>query len=113
SFISDMKLRVGYGVVGNQEGIDPYKSLALYGRGDEYFDNGKWHNTYRYAQNDNPDLRWEQTASFNTGIDFGLYNNRLTGSVDYYVKKRAIYYMYIMFLYHPICTQQCLPMLVI
>lgn len=94
-FISDLKFRIGYGVVGNQEGIDPYKSLALYGRGDEYFDNGKWLNTFKYAQNDNPNLKWEQTASFNPGIDFGLFNNRITGTIDYYIKKTSdLLYVY-------------------
>ncbi|KAF0237963.1 MAG: hypothetical protein FD181_1444 [Prolixibacteraceae bacterium] len=85
--VSDLKFRVGYGVVGNQDGIGSYNSLALYRRGDEYFDNGKWHNSFVYAQNHNPDLKWEETSSFNPGIDFGLYNNRITGSIDYYMKK--------------------------
>jgi iron complex outermembrane receptor protein len=93
--ISDLKLRVGYGVVGNQDGIDPYKSLALYNRGSEYFDNGKWHNTYLYSQNDNPNLKWEQTATFNPGIDFGLFDGRITGTFDYYIKKTSdLLYVY-------------------
>jgi iron complex outermembrane receptor protein len=95
SVISDLKFRVGYGVVGNQDGIGPYNSLALYGRGDEYFDNGKWHNTFKYAQNENPNLEWEQTASFNPGIDFGLFKNRINGTIDYYVKKTSgLLYVY-------------------
>jgi TonB-linked SusC/RagA family outer membrane protein len=93
--ISDLKIRVGYGIVGNQDGIDPYKSLALYDRGSEYYDNGKWHNTFLYSQNDNPNLKWEQTATFNPGIDFGLFDNRLTGSLDYYIKKTSdLLYVY-------------------
>ncbi|MBE0652382.1 MAG: SusC/RagA family TonB-linked outer membrane protein, partial [Bacteroidales bacterium] len=101
SFLKDMglfdelKVRVGYGIVGNQDGIGPYTSIALYGLGDEYFDNGKWRNTYKYSQNDNPDLRWEQTASFNPGIDFSFLKYRLSGSVDYYVKKTSdLLYVY-------------------
>ncbi len=93
--ISDLKFRVGYGVVGNQDGIDPYKSLALYNRGSEYFDNGKWHNTFLYSQNDNPNLKWEQTATFNPGIDFGFFASRITGSIDYYIKKTSdLLYVY-------------------
>lgn len=93
--ISDLKLRVGYGVVGNQDGIDPYKSLALYDRGSEYYDNGEWHNTFLYSQNDNPNLKWEQTATFNSGIDFGLFGNRINGSIDYYIKKTSdLLYVY-------------------
>jgi iron complex outermembrane receptor protein len=93
--VSDLKIRVGYGVVGNQDGIDPYKSLALYNRGSEYFDNGKWHNTFLYSQNDNPNLKWEQTATFNPGVDFGFFDNRITGSIDYYIKKTSdLLYVY-------------------
>lgn len=87
--LDDLKLRVGYGVVGNQDGINPYNSIALYGRGDEFFDNGVWRNTYTSKQNANPLLKWEETASLNVGADFGLLNNRITGSIDYYVKKTS------------------------
>lgn len=94
-FVSELKLRIGYGVVGNQDGIDPYKSLALYDRGSEYFDNGKWHNTFLYSQNDNPNLKWEQTATFNPGLDFGLFDSRITGTIDYYIKKTSdLLYVY-------------------
>lgn len=87
--VDDLKLRVGYGVVGNQDGINPYNSIALYGRGDEFFDNGVWRNTYTSKQNDNPLLKWEETASLNVGVDFSLFNNRISGSADYYVKKTS------------------------
>lgn len=86
SMIDELKIRVGYGVVGNQSGIGAYNSIALYGRGDQYYNNGVWRNSYRYTQNHNPDLKWEQTSSFNPGIDFALFNNRLSGSIDYYIK---------------------------
>ncbi len=95
SAINDLKLRVGYGIVGNQEGIDPYTSIALYGRGDEFFENGQWRNTYKYKQNDNPNLRWEQTASTNIGLDYALFDNRLSGSIDVYDKKTSdLLYVY-------------------
>jgi TonB-linked SusC/RagA family outer membrane protein len=93
--INDLKLRVGYGVVGNQEGIGPYNSLALYGRGDEFFDNGQWRNTYKYIQNANPNLKWEETTTLNIGADYGLFDGRLSGSVDYYIKKTSdLLYVY-------------------
>ncbi len=94
-FLDDLKLRVGYGIVGNQDGIGPYNSLALYGLGDEYFENGQWRNTYKYSQNHNPDLKWEQTASFNPGIDFAIFNSRLSGSIDYYDRRTSdLLYVY-------------------
>lgn len=85
----DLKLRVGYGVVGNQDGINPYNSIALYGRGDEFFDNGAWRNSYTSKQNANPLLKWEETASLNFGVDFAILQNRISGSIDYYVKKTS------------------------
>lgn len=95
TFISDLKFRVGYGVVGNQDGIGPYKSIALYGKGDEFFDNGRWRNTYRYIQNPNPDLKWEETSTFNVGTDFSFLDGKITGTIDYYVKKtKDLLYIY-------------------
>lgn len=87
--VNDLKFRVGYGVVGNQDGINPYNSISLYGRGDEFFDNGVWRNTYTSKQNANPFLKWEETASLNFGLDFGVLENRISGSVDYYIKKTS------------------------
>lgn len=93
--INQLKLRVGYGAVGNQEGITPYNSVALYGKGDEYYDNGRWLNTYRFMQNANPDLRWETTTTLNIGIDYGVLDNRISGAIDYYVKKTTdLLYVY-------------------
>jgi len=93
--IDELKFRAGYGVVGNQEGIGPYSSIALYGKGDEYYDNGRWRNTYRYVQNDNPNLKWEETSTMNVGIDYALFDGRLSGALDYYVKKTSdLLYVY-------------------
>jgi TonB-dependent starch-binding outer membrane protein SusC len=89
TFINDLKIRAGYGVTGNQGGIDPYKSLALYSTGPLYYNNGKWENTYEYSQNANPDLKWEQTATTNAGIDFSVLNSRISGSIDYYIRKTS------------------------
>jgi TonB-linked SusC/RagA family outer membrane protein len=95
SFVEDLKLRASYGIVGNQDGIGPYKSIALYGRSDEYWDNGRWYNSYRYSQNANPDLKWEQTSSLNFGVDYYLLNDRLYGSFDIYSKKTVnLLYVY-------------------
>lgn len=85
--IDDLKFRVGYGVSGNQDGLDPYLSLALYGRSGQYYDDGKWYSAYQYAQNENPNLRWEQTSMFNLGFDYSFLKGRLNGSIDYYDKK--------------------------
>ncbi len=87
SSIDDLKLRVGYGISGNQDGIDPYKSLQLYGTSGQYYDNGKWYRAYQISQNANPDLKWEETSMFNVGLDFSFGNSRINGTIEYYDKQ--------------------------
>ncbi|NMH29341.1 TonB-dependent receptor [Flavobacterium sp. SE-s28] len=87
--VSSLKLRVGYGVTGNQDGIGEYKSLSILGVGsDSYYDPAtqSWSLAYSPVQNPNPDLKWESTAQTNIGIDFTLFD-RVTGSIDYYNKQ--------------------------
>ncbi|MFN4145552.1 MAG: SusC/RagA family TonB-linked outer membrane protein [Runella sp.] len=84
--VNNLKLRVNYGQTGNSEGIRPYTSLALVGPGDRYFDNGNWLPSYRPIQNPNPDLKWEVNENYGAGIDFSLWDYRITGSLDYFVR---------------------------
>ena len=84
--IDDLKFRIGYGISGNQDGLDPYLSLPLYGKSGQYYDDGKWYSAYQFDQNENPDLRWEQTSMFNIGFDYSFLNGRINGSIDYYNK---------------------------
>ena len=88
-WISDLKLRAGWGVTGNQDGLMPYKSLELYQAYGTYYDNGGSSTAFRITQNANPDLQWEETAMFNIGIDFSLFNGRLGGTIEYYDKKTS------------------------
>ncbi len=91
SWLNNLKLRAGYGVTGNQDGIGEYKSLALLGTvGGAYYDaaTNTWKNSYAPSQNANPDLKWESTAQYNLGVDFSLFN-RLNGSVEVYYKKTS------------------------
>ncbi|MDR3058650.1 MAG: TonB-dependent receptor [Prevotella sp.] len=87
SWLDNLKLRVGYGVTGNQGDIGEYKSLPLLST-TSYMDpsTGQWINSYVPAQNSNPDLKWESTQQFNVGIDFSLFN-RVSGSIELYSKK--------------------------
>lgn len=84
--ISNLKLRVGYGVTGNQ-GIPNYQSLVTLGTGGVYPQDGVFYQTYGAARNPNPNLRWERKAEWNFGLDFGVLNNRITGTVDVYQRK--------------------------
>jgi TonB-linked SusC/RagA family outer membrane protein len=90
--ISDLKLRAGYGKSGNSLGFDAFSALLVYGTpatGSKFYNNGTISNAIGPVRNPNPDLKWETTATTNIGLDFGLLNNRITGSVDYYVKKTS------------------------
>lgn len=84
-WLNDLKLRIDYGVTGNQD-FGNYLSLLLYG-GFGYFPfNGTNYQVYGPSQNSNPDLGWEKAINFNSGIDFELFNNKISGSLNYYVR---------------------------
>lgn len=81
--ITNLKLRVGYGVTGNQ-GIPNYQSIVSLGTGGVYPQNGVYYQTYGASRNPNPNLKWEEKKELNVGLDFGLLNDRITGSIDVY-----------------------------
>lgn len=85
--VSDLKLRVSYGVTGNQEIGNLASQQTLGATSAGYIVGGTRVTTVLPQQYANPNLRWEQTAQFDAGIDFTLFNGRLRGVVDYYVKK--------------------------
>jgi TonB-linked SusC/RagA family outer membrane protein len=84
--VDELKLRVGYGVSGNQSGLNPYQSMSLYGSSGLYYDNGAWHTAYGVSQNPNPNLKWESTSMFNVGLDFSVFDARINGTIEYYNK---------------------------
>ncbi|GAB3920465.1 TonB-dependent receptor [Larkinella terrae] len=79
---SNLKLRMSYGETGNT-GIDPYQTQGLLTRTTYDFD-GTAAYGYRPGTIRNSSLKWETTGSANVGIDFGLLNERITGSVEFY-----------------------------
>ncbi len=81
--VNFLKLRAGYGVTGNQ-GIDNYQSLVTLSTGGVYPQNGIYYETYGPSRNPNPDLRWEKKREFNIGLDFSLFNDRVSGELDVY-----------------------------
>ncbi|MBX2921465.1 MAG: TonB-dependent receptor [Chitinophagaceae bacterium] len=83
--LSALKLRASYGSTGNQE-IGNYRSLVLLGtQGQAVFGNAA-EVGISTTQLANPDLKWETTRQFDAGIDFGLLEDRITGSIDYFNK---------------------------
>lgn len=85
-WVNELKVRADYGITGNQD-FGNYRSLLLYGGAGYFPFNGVQYQVYGPSSNVNPDLRWERSINFNAGIDFALLNNRLSGSVDFYVRK--------------------------
>ncbi|WP_321321611.1 TonB-dependent receptor [Labilibaculum sp.] len=87
--LSNLKLRTSFGITGQQEGIGNYSYLPVYTisqNGAQYIFGNSTVNTYRpeaYVS----DLKWELTKAYNYGVDFGFFNNRLSGSVEYYTRK--------------------------
>lgn len=79
--ISFLKLRASYGIVGNAE-IGNFPQLGLLSGGAGYAGIGG----QSPSQIGNPDLRWETNRQFDAGLDFGLFNNRVSGEIDYYVR---------------------------
>lgn len=83
--VSTLKLRAGWGVSGNQ-GIPPYQSQTIFSPQGRVFLDGTWINSFFINRNPNPDLKWEETATTNLGIEFGFLNDRINGSIDLYDK---------------------------
>jgi len=85
--MSDLKFRVSFGITGSQE-IGNYNSLSTLGASTNgYLVGGEKVTIVLPQQYTNPDLKWEQTAQTDVGIDFGFFNGRIRGSIDYYYKK--------------------------
>jgi iron complex outermembrane receptor protein len=85
--ISDLKIRASYGLTGNQEigNLNSIQTLGATTSG--YIVGGQRITTVLPQQYANPDLKWEQTGQFDIGVDFALFNSRLSGTIDYYEKK--------------------------
>ncbi len=84
-WLSELKLRAGFGVTGNQD-FSNYKSLMLMSTSTSFYYNGEWINSYAPASNANPELRWERKSEFNVGMDFSFFEGRLGGNLDYYYR---------------------------
>lgn len=89
SWLSQLKIRVSYGVTGNQS-IDPYSTFSMYGSNSNLYyadGSGNAQTAFTVTNLSNNSLKWEKTASWNGGVDFGLFNSRLSGTLDVYQKK--------------------------
>jgi TonB-linked SusC/RagA family outer membrane protein len=89
SVLSDLKLRVGVGVTGQQDIGGTYPYLAQYVESNaaaQYQFGGQYYNTLRPSAYD-AKIKWEETTTWNVGVDFGVFAGRLTGTLDYYFRE--------------------------
>ncbi len=83
TILSLLKLRASYGITGDNRGVAPYDWRATYAFGNDYnLQPGSFPNTVG-----NPVLTWESNQQTDVGLDFGLFSNRLTGTIDWYQRK--------------------------
>ncbi|MCX2740309.1 SusC/RagA family TonB-linked outer membrane protein [Pontibacter anaerobius] len=87
--ISDLKLRVGYGITGQQDigGFYPYLPRYVPSNVEGSYQLGDTFYSTLRPQGYDANIKWEETKTYNAGLDFGFVNNRVTGSLDYYFKK--------------------------
>ncbi len=84
--VTNLKLRLGWGITGQQDIGNDYPAQALYRQSSEgsyYYIDGEFLPTLRPDAYD-PDIKWEETTTMNIGLDFGFINDRITGSIDLY-----------------------------
>ncbi len=84
--LSDLKLRLGYGVTGQQDILNDYPYMTTFSVSypeSSYMFGDVWYQTIRPNGYDN-DIKWETTTTWNVGVDYGFLNNRIFGSIDYY-----------------------------
>lgn len=88
-FVDNLKMRVGYGETGNQQGLGPLNSVRLANSAGTAFFGGSLISNFAITQNENADLRWEVKRMWNAGLDFGVMGSRLTGTIDYFYGKTS------------------------
>lgn len=87
TWLDNLKLRAGFGVTGVIP-TSSYLSKTIYKLGSPYYyDEGTWKQGLNVASNPNPDLQWEKSTEYNIGLDWAVFGNRLSGTIDVYNKK--------------------------
>ena len=91
NWLSDLKLRLSWGMTGQQEGIGDYNYFAIYemNKGNESYYPIAGDGSLARPKAYDPNLKWETTTSYNVGLDWGILKQRLTGSVDWYYRKTS------------------------
>ena len=82
---NDLKVRFGFGITGNNVS-DPLMSLEMMETGGTFSNHGVETYSYTVTRNANPELRWERKFEYNLGVDFAFLQNRLSGTIDFYLR---------------------------
>ncbi len=84
--IGQLKVRASYGITGALPSGN-YLSLLRFGTGNNFYYNGAFIPAFQPSSNPNPDLKWEKKEELDFGVDFALFDSRLTGTLDYYDRR--------------------------
>lgn len=93
NWLSNLKIRASWGMLGNQDALNSdasgayYPALTVYDIGATYPLGGTLNSGYYQGSYNLSTITWEKATTWGVGLDFGLFNNRLTGSIDFYNRK--------------------------
>ena len=85
--VSNLKLRFGWGQIGNQGSVPPYQDVTTASPGANYIFGGVLAPGISFPGSGNDEIKWEKSVTTNLGLDFGLFEEKLSGSVEYFIKK--------------------------
>ncbi|MFQ6928239.1 MAG: TonB-dependent receptor domain-containing protein [Parabacteroides merdae] len=104
TWINELKIRGDFGVTGMQNSIVINHSATMQGFG-SYYHEGSYFTVWGPAKNPNYNLKWEKGVNWNIGVDFSMFDNIFSGSLNYYNRKQQDLLRIIMFLFLLICLQ--------
>src|SRR5690606_7373232 len=87
--LNELKIRADFGITGNQNFGSNYSLWTMRAFGDYTTADGEYIQVWGLSKNANPDLKWEKGTNWNIGLDFGMLNNRIYGSINYYQRKQS------------------------
>ncbi len=84
--VSNLKLRLGWGKIGNQGSVPPYQDVTTASTGSNYVFGGVLAPGSSFPGSGNDEIKWEKSVTTNIGLDYGLFDEKLTGSLEYFIK---------------------------
>ncbi len=84
--VSNLKLRAGWGQIGNQGSVPPYSAVTTASSGANYIWGGNLVSGSSFPSVGNPELKWETSTTTNFGIDYGFFKGKLSGTIEYFIK---------------------------